>query len=214
MSSWIVSCASASCSRSCLTSASPSSASASARSRSSVSSGSAGGALGRAALIGATFISYSVSPRWTVLRVFESSLGPAPGSPSSLLSGEIPRCGAISVRTLATVLWSTAHTRAISRLDHAAQSGSDSIATTARRLSSFVRRSPCVAFAPNEWSIASRRVPTRRSTSMSRHPMRFVAATRWKPSASQYVPPSLKTVTGGRTTPASIASAYSATVGS
>ncbi len=106
----------------------------------------------------------------------------------------IPAAGALCRRDLIAFLRSPAVSAillhyaifAISLLLHSFHSSSRNSVSTARRLSAFVRLSPCALFAPHAQSTASRRVPCRTSAAMpcsgviSRY-----AAHRWKPSASQ-----------------------------
>jgi hypothetical protein len=69
-------------------------------------------------------------------------------------------------RDLATNCAPTSHRRTISRSDQPDHSGSLSSVSTARPLSSWLRRQPCSAFEPTLCSIASPRPPARMSAAI------------------------------------------------
>ena len=73
--------------------------------------------------------------------------------------------------------------------------------------SAIVGRLPCLLFAVPPNTTASSSVPLRTSADIAVLPFDFAASTRWNPSASQYVSPSVNTVTSGNCAPSAIASA-------
>ena len=73
--------------------------------------------------------------------------------------------------------------------------------------SARVGRFPCLLLAVPPNTTASSSVPLRTSADIAALPFTFAAITRWNPSASQYVSPSVNTVTSGNCAPSAIASA-------